>query len=108
RVYAIDLSPEAMKYAREQSAGRVAYSVGRAELLPFPSGTFDLVVAFEVLEHVADGRLLVAEARRVLAPGGVFAVSTPNPRYYTQERGEHNEFHVHEYEVPELQSLVAP
>ncbi|TCH96307.1 class I SAM-dependent methyltransferase [Roseococcus sp. SYP-B2431] len=45
--------------------------------LPFPDGTFDLVVAVAVLEHVADPQRCVAEIRRVLAPGGHVHAVTP-------------------------------
>lgn len=41
-----------------------------AENLPFPDRGFDVVVAFEVIEHVRDPRAVLHEMRRVLAPGG--------------------------------------
>jgi SAM-dependent methyltransferase len=46
--------------------------------LPFEDESFDVVVAGELLEHVRDPALLVAEARRVLRPGGVLVGSVPN------------------------------
>src|SRR5438552_2352007 len=54
-VVAVDVALDAMQYARSHHRGRATHAVGRAELLPFRSATFDLVVAFEVLEHVVDG-----------------------------------------------------
>jgi SAM-dependent methyltransferase len=48
------------------------------EGLPFRDGSFDRVGAYDVVEHVADLVALVAEVHRVLAPGGVFAVTTPH------------------------------
>jgi SAM-dependent methyltransferase len=50
---------------------------GTALALPFPDGTFDTVVSFEVLEHVPDSRGMVAELQRVLKPGGRLILSTP-------------------------------
>ena len=46
--------------------------------LPFLDGTFDVVTAFNLLEHVADWDKLVAESLRVLRPGGVFWATTTN------------------------------
>jgi SAM-dependent methyltransferase len=45
--------------------------------LPFGDGEFELVLCAETLEHVRDVQLLLSEARRVLAPGGRLAVTTP-------------------------------
>ena len=45
--------------------------------LPFADGTFDKVICSEVLEHIPDYRAVLKEIRRVLKPGGLFAVSVP-------------------------------
>jgi len=46
--------------------------------MPFASGCFGLVLMSEIVEHVADLRLVLAEIRRVLRPGGLFVLTTPN------------------------------
>jgi ubiquinone/menaquinone biosynthesis C-methylase UbiE len=46
--------------------------------LPFEDGSFDVVWASEVIEHVADTARWLSEVRRVLAPGGRLLVSTPS------------------------------
>lgn len=46
--------------------------------LPFPDGDFDLVMAVEVLEHLESPRAFLREVYRVLRPGGLAVVSTPN------------------------------
>jgi len=46
--------------------------------LPFGPGTFDVVLMSEVIEHLVDPDLALAEARRVLAPSGTLLLSTPN------------------------------
>ena len=45
--------------------------------LPFADGSFDVVICSEVLEHIPNYQGMLAEAKRVLAPGGVLAVSVP-------------------------------
>ena len=51
--------------------------VGSATELPFADGTFDVVSAFDVVEHCADDGRAVAELRRVLVPGGRMLLSVP-------------------------------
>jgi SAM-dependent methyltransferase len=51
--------------------------VGSAEALPVPDATFDVVMCTMVLEHVVDPRKVLAEARRVLAPGGRIVLTVP-------------------------------
>lgn len=48
------------------------------EPLPYPDATFDVVTATEVIEHLEDFRRVVREIHRVLKPGGVCILSTPN------------------------------
>src|SRR6516225_3837583 len=55
---------------------------GNIERLPFADGSFNLVTANMVIEHVRAPEALLAEVRRVLAPGGVFLFHTPNARSY--------------------------
>lgn len=77
----LDVSSEMVALARErlpQSAERLL--LGRLESVPFPSGSFDAVVATGVLEYVEDVPRALAEVARVLRPGGLFVVSMPNPR----------------------------
>jgi 2-polyprenyl-6-hydroxyphenyl methylase / 3-demethylubiquinone-9 3-methyltransferase len=56
----------------------LVYQVARAESLPFPDGSFDLVTCCDVLEHVDDLNLALAEIARVLKPGGIFLYDTIN------------------------------
>ncbi len=51
--------------------------VGDALSLPFPDGSFDRVIASEILEHIPDDRSAMTELTRVLRPGGLVAVTVP-------------------------------
>lgn len=65
--------------------GRKAYPELAANLqhhgggyFPFEAGQFDVVTAFDVIEHVVDVGSFLQDARRVLKPGGTFVFQTPN------------------------------
>jgi SAM-dependent methyltransferase len=67
--------------ALEQAEARLGIETVWAdveEVLPFPDDSFDVVVAGELLEHLADPGAVVAHVRRVLRPGGRFVGSVPN------------------------------
>lgn len=69
----VDLSPSAVPVARGHGVEAVR---GDAQSLPLASGCADVVVAGEVLEHVHDLAATVAEACRVLRPGGTLVLDT--------------------------------
>ncbi len=105
RVVGVDVAADAIEFARANYASRnLAFEQASCAALPHPDGSFDLVVAFEVIEHLADWREFLLEMRRVLAPNGQFIVSTPNKLYYGESRGTEgqNPFHVHEFEFAEF------
>jgi SAM-dependent methyltransferase len=60
---------------------------GAGESLPFPDGSFDLVLSNEVLEHVQDDRAAVGEIVRILRPGGRLVLFCPNRGYPFETHG---------------------
>ena len=100
-VVGVDCAADAVEFARANyQAANLAFEQASCSALPFGDGAFDLIVAFEVIEHLPDWREFLQEARRTLAPNGQFIVSTPNKAYYGESRGfqGENPFHVHEFE----------
>jgi ubiquinone/menaquinone biosynthesis C-methylase UbiE len=80
-VTGIDLAESAIELARKNFAlsGLSAdLRVASGEQLPFPDHSFDLVYAHGVVQYTADDRALVAEARRVVKPGGLVIVQVYN------------------------------
>jgi SAM-dependent methyltransferase len=63
-----------------------------AEALPFADGSFDLVVATDVIEHIDDDRAALAELRRVAAPGGRLLLTVPA---YMWLWSQHDDSHHH-------------
>jgi SAM-dependent methyltransferase len=79
---------------------------GVAEKLPFEDGSFDVVTAFDVLEHLSDDRAALREARRVAARGAVLVATVPAYRWlWSQHDVTHN--HFRRYTRPQLVAAAA-
>ena len=79
----------------------------RKQLMPSLSGiadnSFDFAVTFQVIEHIKDDKAFVSEIYRVLKPGGMLLLSTPNrPMSLTR-----NPWHIREYTAAELSAVVS-
>jgi len=106
----IDPADPAIAYARAHYASpHAGFLRASADALPFAAGAFDLITAFEVIEHLHHWRDLLRETRRVTHPHGLFLVSTPNRLYYAESRAGHgpNPFHAHEFEFDEFRDALA-
>jgi len=77
-VTATEISEEVLALSRQEIAGRgltnVSFDVQDVHRLGYPDGSFDVVHAHQVLQHVADPVLALTELRRVASPGGIVAV----------------------------------
>jgi ubiquinone/menaquinone biosynthesis C-methylase UbiE len=95
----VDVSADAVAQASEAMSDE-HIEVLQADLkeLPFSDGEFDLIVCFEVIEHVPEREVILDELARVLAADGVLCISTPNRNVYPQG----NPYHLHEYEPDEF------
>lgn len=103
-VVGLDRDEESIARARATANGCASeYVVADATQMPFAEAVFDTVVSFETLEHVPPQRFL-EEIERVLAPGGLLLLSTP------QNRLGHIPFmpcHLHEFSLEELTEIVS-
>jgi SAM-dependent methyltransferase len=72
----VEPSEWAAAYARKELG--VDVRTGTLDEMRFPDGTFDVVTLWEVIEHLPDPRVTLAEIRRVLKPGGRLVLSTPD------------------------------
>ena len=109
-VHGVDISGDAIAHARKRYGGLPGLSlqVGDATALDaLPAASYDLIVSFETLEHVAEQDRMLAGFARLLAPGGVLLVSSPDKRTYSDLAGFRNEHHVRELYREELESLLS-
>jgi SAM-dependent methyltransferase len=108
-VVGIDVSPEAVAHAGQRyKRPNLAFATGSVAALPLPDASVDLVVSFETIEHLHEQSAMLADFRRVLAPGGVLVISSPNRPVYNEGGGVENHFHVRELDRDELAALLAP
>lgn len=72
-VYANDLFPEYFKFKKVECK-----HVNITEKLPYENHSFDVILAIEVMEHIHDHNIFFKECHRILNPGGIIVISTPN------------------------------
>jgi len=72
--------------------------------LPFADNSFDLICAFDVIEHIEDDALAVAEMHRVLKPGGHYFVTVPAFQFLWSNHDVVNH-HFRRYTKPQLNQL---
>jgi ubiquinone/menaquinone biosynthesis C-methylase UbiE len=119
----VDLSEGMLTRIRRRLGNTVELARGNAASVPFATGSFDIVLCTEVLEHVPDPAAVVAELVRVTKPGGRVIVSIPNevnidrakralrrtPILRTLLRSlaaEGNEWHLHEFDLAMLRRIA--
>ncbi|WP_313410205.1 class I SAM-dependent methyltransferase [Aeromicrobium sp.] len=92
--------------------GRGEIEVGTILDMPYEDGSFDVVLASEILEHVPEDVQAISELTRILAPGGVLAVTVPrwlpervcwalSDEYHANEGG-----HIRIYKADELRAKL--
>jgi SAM-dependent methyltransferase len=101
-VVGVDSSDSALSLARSAVTDGVTCELGDITALSHPDDSFDLVVCFEVIEHVEDPEQVLDELRRVLRPDGILLLSSPNRVRYVPG----NPHHRHEYTRPELKEAL--
>ncbi len=109
-VTGVDLNAATIAHARSTyaAARNLRFLEGSITALSLPPGSVDLVVSFETIEHLpaGDQPAMLAEFARVLAPDGLVLMSSPNRTEYSDRRGYHNPFHLHELDREELEGVL--
>src|ERR1700751_3575196 len=106
RVIALDYDEAAVAHVRARYP-RVEVLHGNLAELPLADASVDVVVNFQVIEHLWDQAQFVAECARVLRPSGILMVSTPNRITFSPGRDTPiNPFHTRELNADELTELL--
>lgn len=109
QVIGVDVSRRALQEAQlRYGTEALPFVLVDGTHLPLAEARFDLVVSFQVIEHINDYDAYLSEIKRVLAPGGVALFATPNARLRLDpDMVPWNPFHVHEFSADELRDLLA-
>lgn len=106
RVIGLDYDDSAVAHVRARYP-RVEMHQGNLAELPIADGAVDVVVNFQVIEHLWDQGQFVAECFRVLRPGGALLMSTPNRITFSPGRDTPiNPFHTRELNAAEMTELL--
>lgn len=99
----VDISEDALAFCRERGLDKVR--LGAGEKLPYDDGTFDLVTAFDVVEHMDDDLAGLREMRRVLRPGGRVLLFVPTFMFLWGVQDDVSN-HRRRYRLPELKRVL--
>jgi len=107
KVYGVDIDETIIKKAQEKySCEKIEFKIGRADAIPLDNNSVDIVVSFETLEHHNKHHEMLKEIKRVLKDEGILIISTPDKRYYSDERNYKNPFHIKELYLNEFELLI--
>lgn len=83
--YGVDIEAWGIRFAKEQLGLDHVYQ-GALEEQHFPDGHFDIITAYEIIEHVPNLDRFVGEIKRILAPDGILEIRTPDVGHWRTPR----------------------
>lgn len=106
-VTGMDKDNEVIRYAsKKYKRDNIEFKQGVIENTGFEDHSFDLVISFETIEHVEHHYAVFKEIKRILKPGGILMMSTPDKDLYNLNRTSPNRFHVNELNFVQYKTLL--
>lgn len=110
-VLGVDLSPEAINYARANyQAANLSFLLADVLKSGLAENSADVIISFETIEHIKDHNKFLSELKRILKPGGLLILSTPNKASSFKSLFSFrpiNPSHVREYRKKSLEKMLA-
>ena len=107
-VIGVDIDPVTIKHARHCYYNQnLKFLVGSCESIPLPNNSVEIVTSFETIEHHDKHEEMMLEIKRVIKPGGLLVISSPNRFVYSDEPEFVNQYHVKELYYDELMDLLS-
>ncbi len=106
-VVGVDIDADIVAFAKRQYVrSGLRYINASATSMPFDDDSFDVVVSYETIEHLDGHKAFMDEICRVLRPGGLLIISSPNRPIYSDKPNYKNPFHVKELDLEEFRDLL--
>ena len=107
-VMGIDINPETIQHASNAyPKDNLEFKEGSILNVPISgSKIFDVIICFEVIEHITEHEILLSEISRLLKDEGLLIISTPNKKIYSDGPDYHNPFHEKELYFNEFRDLL--
>lgn len=107
RVVGIDIDALTIQNAQSKyGRDNLNFKTGSVTQIPEHEASFDVVISFETLEHINEHEKMVHEVKRVLKENGIFIISTPDKKWYTDASGYRNPHHLKELYEADFKNLV--
>lgn len=107
RVVGVDIDRETVAHAQAAyQCDNLEYRIGDCADIPLPDASFDIVVSFETIEHHDRHTEMMKEIKRVLRPGGLLILSSPDRYEYSIVPQFDNPYHIHELYHHEFEALL--
>jgi SAM-dependent methyltransferase len=94
------------KAEKKYKSTNLSYEVNDCRRMSFDDATFDCVVSFETIEHIEEQKDFLKEVKRVLKPGGILIISTPDTVEYSNKRNYNNPDHIKEFTLTEFHDFL--
>jgi len=107
KIYGVDIDDLVINNSKKKyQANNIEFIWGSCECIPLEDSIIDVVVSFETIEHHDKHHEMMLEIKRVLKPGGLLIMSTPEKMIYTEYESNINQYHIKELYLLELKELI--